>query len=147
MYGPSFRDFVIDKPEHSPHYEYYLSNLDDPKLHRRAIYRFIVRSQQQPFMTTLDCADPSMQVDRRNESNSALQALAMLNNDLLIVMAKHFAQKLEQNGETVEQAYYECGGRKPSDEENKALKEFAREHGMTNLCRVLFNLNGFVFVD
>jgi hypothetical protein len=147
MYGPSFRDFVIDKPEHSPHYEYHLSNLDDPKLHRRAIYRFIVRSQQQPFMTTLDCADPSMQVDRRNESNSALQALAMLNNDLMIVMAKHFAQKLELNGETVEQAYYECVGVKPSDEENKAIKEYARTHSMANLCRVLFNLNGFAFVD
>jgi hypothetical protein len=147
MYGPSFRDFVIDKPEHSPHYEYHLSDPDNPKLHRRAVYRFIVRSQQQPFMTTLDCADPSMQVDRRNESNSALQALAMLNNDLMIVMAKHYAQRLEQNGGTVEQAYYECVGRKPSDEMNKALKEYARKHGLANVCRVLFNLNGFAFVD
>ena len=35
------------------------SRTDDPKSHRRAVYRFIVRSQPQPFMSTLDCADPS----------------------------------------------------------------------------------------
>jgi hypothetical protein len=147
MYGPSFQDFLVDKPEHSPHYEYHLANLDDPKLHRRAVYRFIVRSQQQPFMTTLDCADPSMQVDRRNESNSALQALAMLNNDLMILMAKHFATRLEHDGGTVEQAYYQCMARKPSDEEKEELSAYVHKHGMTNLCRVLFNLNGFAFVD
>ena len=57
MYGPSFQDFVIEKPEHSPHYEYHLHDPADPKSHRRSIYRFIVRSQPQPFMTTFDCAD------------------------------------------------------------------------------------------
>src|SRR5262249_55603028 len=147
MHGPSFQDFVIDKPEHSPHYEYHLFNPDDPKCHRRAVYRFIVRSQQQPFMTTLDCADPSMLVDRRNASNSALQALAMLNNDLMIVMAKRYAAKLEQSGGGVERAYYECLGKPPSGEEAAALAEYARQHGMANTCRVLFNLNGFAFVD
>jgi hypothetical protein len=147
MYGPSFQDFVIDKPEHSPHYEYHLFDPDDPKCHRRAVYRFIVRSQQQPFMTTLDCADPSMQVDRRNESNSALQALAMLNNDLMIVMAKHYAAKLEQHGIDVEQASFECLGRRPSAEEIEALRQYSRKHGLANACRVLFNLNGFAFVD
>jgi hypothetical protein len=147
MYGPSFQDFVIDKPEHSPHYEYQLFNADDPRCHRRAIYRFIVRSQQQPFMTTLDCADPSMQVDRRNESNSALQALAMLNNDLMIVMAKHYAAKLEQRGGNVELAYYECVGRRPCADEREALETYARKHGFANMCRLLFNLNAFAFVD
>ena len=56
MGGPSFQDFVVQKPEHSPHYEYQLHNPDDPKSHRRAIYRFVVRSKQQPFMAALDCA-------------------------------------------------------------------------------------------
>jgi len=147
MYGPSFRDFVIDKPEHSPHYEYQLFDPEEHASHRRSIYRFIVRSQQQPFMTTLDCADPSMQVDRRNESNSALQALAMLNNDLMIVMARHYAANLEQRGGDVEMAYYECVGRRPSAKEREALETYARKHGLANTCRVLFNLNAFAFVD
>ncbi len=151
MGGPSFKDFVIDKPEHSPHYEYHLHDPEDPKSHRRSVYRFIVRSQQQPFMTTLDCADPSMQVGKRNESLSPLQALAMLNNSLMLTMSKHFAAKVEkQEGDfsaRVRAAYYEAVGRAPSAEDAKALTQYAKEHGLANLCRVLFNLNEFSFVD
>ena len=98
MGGPGFQDFVIEKPEHSPHYEYDLHDPDDPRSHRRVVYRFLVRSQQQPFMAALDCADPSMRVDKRNESLSALQALALLNNDFMVTMAKHFAERLERIG-------------------------------------------------
>jgi mono/diheme cytochrome c family protein len=149
--GPSFKDFVIDKPEHSPHYEYHLHDPEDPKSHRRSIYRFIVRSQQQPFMTTLDCADPSMQVGKRNESLSPLQALAMLNNSLMLTMSKHFAAKIEkQEGDLsarVRAAYYEAVGRAPSAEDARVLTEYAKEHGLANVCRVLFNLNEFSFVD
>ena len=151
MGGPGFRDFVIEKPEHSPHYEYHLHNPEDPKSHRRSIYRFIVRSQQQPFMTTLDCADPSMQVGRRNESVSPLQALAMLNNSLMLTMSKQFAAKLDkQDGDLpakVRGAYYEAVGRAPSAEDTKQMTQYAQQFGLTNFCRVLFNLNEFSFVD
>src|SRR5437764_5637664 len=98
MGGPGFQDFVIDKPEHSPHYEYDKHDADDPRSHRRAVYRFLVRSQQEPFMVALDCADPSMRVDRRNEGLSALQALALLNNDFMVTMARHFSEKLNHAG-------------------------------------------------
>jgi mono/diheme cytochrome c family protein len=151
MGGPSFQDFVVEKPEHSPHYQYHLHDPDDPATHRRSIYRFIVRSQQQPFMTTLDCADPSMQVGRRNESVSPLQALTLLNNALVITMSKHFAAKLERAGgdlrTKVKRAHEEALGRPPTAKELEALTTYAREHGLENFCRVLFNLNEFVFVD
>jgi len=77
-----FQDFVVTHPEHSPHYEYQLADPENPALHRRSIYRFLVRSQQQPFMSALDCADPSMLVDKRNQTLTPLQALAQLNNQL-----------------------------------------------------------------
>ncbi len=151
MGGPSFQDFVIDKPDHSPHYEYELADPEDPRLHRRSVYRFIVRSQQQPFMTTLDCADPSMQVDRRNESLSALQALALLNNAFMLSHSAFYAQRLEQTGEPLEtqvrQAVTESLGRPMAADDLAELVAYAREHGLANLCRLLFNLNEFVFVD
>ena len=151
MGGPSFKDFVIEKPEHSPHYQYHLHDPEDPKSHRRSIYRFIVRSQQQPFMTTLDCADPSMQVGRRNESLSPLQALAMMNNSLMLTMSKHFAAKVGQQKSDlagkVRSAYFEAVGRPPSAEDAKVLTRYAEQFGLTNTCRVLFNLNEFSFVD
>ena len=151
MGGPSFKDFVVDKPEHSPHYEYHRHDPEDPASHRRSVYRFIVRSQQQPFMTSLDCADPSMQVARRNESVSPLQALTLLNNSLILSMSKHFATKIEgYEGDLqlrVRRAYYEATGRPPATEDAQALSDFAMEFGFPNLCRLLFNLNEFSFVD
>ena len=149
--GPAFQDFIVEKPEHSPHYEYHLHDPDDPKSHRRSVYRFLVRSQTQPFMTTLDCADPSMQVGQRNESVSALQALALLNNGLMVTMAKHFAAKLDAGGDDlsakVDRAFREALARAPSAEEQANLTAYARQHGLANACRVLFNLNEFAFVD
>jgi hypothetical protein len=151
MGGASFQDFVVDKPEHSPHYEYRLHDPEDPKSHRRSVYRFIVRSQQQPFMTALDCADPSMQVGRRNESVSPLQALAMLNNPLVLSLSKHFAARLDAEGgdlaTRVRRGYYEALGHPPSGPDLAAMTRYAEQHGLENLCRVLFNLNEFAFVD
>ena len=151
MYGPSFQDFVIEKPEHSPHYEYGLFDPHDPRCHRRSVYRFLVRSQPQPFMATLDCADPSMQVEKRNESLSALQALALLNNAFVTTMSEKYVQRLESQEGTLEtrvqRAFHECLARDPSPKEAAALLELAKKHGLANCCRLLFNLNEFVFVD
>jgi hypothetical protein len=38
-------------------------------------------------------------------------------------------------------------GRSPSDEERRTLAAIATEHGLANACRVILNLNEFVFVD
>jgi len=149
--GPAFQDFIIEKPEHSPHYQYHLHDPEDPKSHRRSVYRFLVRSQTQPFMTTLDCADPSMQVGKRNESVSALQALALLNNGLMVTMAKHFAAQLDAGGgglpAKVDRAFRQALSRPPTPEEQANLTTYAQQHGLANACRVLFNLNEFAFVD
>jgi hypothetical protein len=151
MYGPGFQDFVVEKPEHSPHYEYGQYDAEDPRGHRRSIYRFIVRSQQQPFMTTLDCADPSMQVDKRNETVTPLQALTLLNNRLMVAMARHFAERVEGMEGTTEErvtaAYRLALGREPSEDERDAMGKYADEFGMENACRVVLNLNEFVFVE
>ena len=151
MGGPSYQDFVVTHPEHSPHYEYAMHDPEDPKSWRRSIYRFIVRSQQQPFMTVMDCADPSMRVDKRNESLSALQALAMMNNGLMVSMARHFAERLAgQHGsleEQVRRAFDLALSRPPAPDELQPLVEYARREGLENTCRVLMNLNEFSFVD
>lgn len=150
MYGEAFRDFVLERPEHSPHYEYHKHDPDDATTHRRAIYRFLVRSQQQPFMQTLDCADPSQSVARRETSITAIQALTLLNNKFMVRMSEHFAASLakEPNLETqVRTAYERVSGQSPTDSDVMDLVAFAREHGLANTCRVLLNLNEFLFVD
>ena len=149
--GPGWQDFVIEHPEHSPHYEYNLSNPEDPKTWRRSIYRFIVRSQTQPWMTSLDCADPSIRVDKRNESLSALQALALLNNGFMLTQSRHFAERVQREAPNlaaqVERAHQLAIGRAPTPAERERLIGFAKTNGLPNLCRVLLNLNEFTFVD
>jgi cytochrome c553 len=152
MGGPGWQDFVLEHPEHSPHYEYGLADPADPKTWRRSIYRFIVRSQTQPWMTALDCADPSMRVDKRNESLSPLQALALLNNGFMVTQAQQFAARLvkEHPGQLarqIEQACWLALARAPTALERQRFSAFARRHGLPNLCRVLLNLNEFTFAD
>jgi hypothetical protein len=152
MGGPGYRDFVIERPEHSPHYRYDLADPDDPATFRRSVYRFIVRSQMQPFMTALDCADPSMRVDRRNQSVGPGQALAYLNNGFMLAQAARFAARVRaEAGDSVpaqvERAMRLAVGRAPDDAERAQLAAFTGEHGLENACRVILNLNEFTFID
>ena len=152
MGGPSFQDFIIEKPQHSPHYEYDLHDPNDPKSHRRSIYRFIVRSQPQPMLTTLDCADPSMSVPERDESTTALQALTQWNNRFVEAMAGRMADRLQKEapGSAAEKVAFACRlalGREPSDQELKILTEHLQQNGEASFARILFNLNAFVYVD
>ena len=149
--GPSFKDFVVERPEHSPHYEYALHNPEDPESHRRSVYRFLVRSQPQPMMAALDCADPSISVDRRNETLNALQALALMNHKLAVSMSRHWAARLEREAQTtperVSLGMRLALGRGPTPDESEALVRHAEQHGLASTCRLLLNLNEFVFVD
>ena len=150
MGGPGFRAFGF-KDDHSPHYKYEQHDPDDAASHRRSIYRFIVRSVPDPFMTTLDCADPSMNVARRNETLTAIQALAMMNNRFMVRMAEHFAARVEAAAADprarLRTAFRLALGRWPDEDETDALAPIAEKHGLANTCRLLFNTNEFVFVD
>jgi hypothetical protein len=152
MGGPSFQDFVIERPEHSPHYQYHLHDPADPRSHRRSIYRFLVRSQTQPFMTVLDCADPSMQVDRRTQTVSPLQALSQLNDGLVLVCSAALAQRVEQEAtgdvsQQIERMLQLTLQRNPSPAEATLLQQLAEEAGTAAVARVLLNLNEFSFLE
>ena len=147
MGGPSFRDFVIERPEHSPHYQYHKADPDDVSTHRRSVYRFLVRSQPQPFMEALDCADPSLLVEKRGDTTTSLQALAMLNNAFMIRMAENFAKRVEGEEDVVGKVIALALGRAATDEEEKLLGKYLADHGIAAMCRVVFNLSEFSYVD
>ena len=149
--GPGFYLFVLEKTTHSPHYEYYKFDPADPKSHRRSVYRFIVRSQPDPFMTTLDCADSSQSTPKRDETLTALQALSLLNNKFTLHMAGQFAERIKKESKTlkgqIRRAHQLTTGRPPTAKEMTALHTYAQTHGLQNLCRVLFNLSEFTYLD
>ncbi|MBL9124170.1 MAG: DUF1553 domain-containing protein, partial [Planctomycetaceae bacterium] len=148
MGGPSFELFAF-KDDHSPRYD--PVPLDEPRVWRRTIYRYITRSVPNPFLETLDCPDPSFSAPVRGQTLTALQALTTLNNSLVLKQAEHFAARLEQEADDlpgrIERAYWLACGRPPRDDERAAASGYCEQHGLANFCRLLFNANEFWFVD
>jgi len=151
MGGPGFYLFNLEQTAHSPHYYYHKFDPEDQKSHRRSVYRFVVRSQPNPFMTTLDCADSSQSTPRRNETLTALQALSLLNNKFTLAMSQHFADRLTKEGKgsgyQIKAGFKLVAGRLPNPEEYQLLVQYEEKHGMANLCRSLFSLSEFSFID
>ena len=150
--GPSDQQFGMKPGIHvTPLVDYAAFDWDRPQGHRRSVYRFVFRTLPDPLVDCLDGADASQLTPKRNESVTAPQALALLNNEFVLVHSKAFAGWLEgQSADRDRQVRLACGrvwGRPPTAAERTALAVYAGKHGLANLCRVLFNSNEFLFVD
>lgn len=150
MGGPSVRWFgFVD--DHSPHYSYDDFQPDSRGAWRRSIYRHIVRSVPDPFFEALDCADASILTPTRYTTLTPLQALAMNNDRFVIRQAEHFASRVSQETQStprqVEHAFRLALGRNPTADEARIMAAHVERHGLKSLCRMIFNLNEFLFID
>ena len=147
--GPGYHDFR-SVTNNSQFYEPI-----DPVGHsfnRRSVYRLWVRSGRNRFLDVFDCPDPSTTAPSRAVTTTPLQSLAMLNHPFVLRMADRLATRLERVvGDDVERqirrAYALVYGRDPRRDELAPVASFVREHGLSALCRVLFNSNEFLYVD
>lgn len=149
MFGPGYRDFEYQE-EYAPVYRYITP--DSPDLWRRSIYRFAVRTTSHQFLTTLDCPSAANLVPVRNTTTTALQSLALLNNDFMLRQSEYFAQRVNTNpnddlSASVRHAFRFAFGRDPTDQEQAAAVKLAQSRGLSQLCRMLLNANEFVYVD
>ncbi|MCB1208667.1 MAG: DUF1553 domain-containing protein [Verrucomicrobiales bacterium] len=147
--GPGYEDFKYEEA-YAPIYSYVTP--DDPALWRRSIYRFVVRSTPQRFMTTLDCPDPANLTPSRLTTTTALQSLALFNNDFMLRQAQHLADRLHKEAGTDPKAQIRTAmsllfARQPSEEESSAAEKFILKQGLFAFCRSLLNANEFVYVD
>ena len=71
-----------------------LSEGDDQ--YRRAVYTFWKRSAPYPSMFTFDGGAREVCITRRIRTNTPLQALTTLNDSAYIVMARHFAHRMNE---------------------------------------------------
>jgi hypothetical protein len=152
MGGPPVKQFIEVKAGGSrPEADYQHFNIDDAANNRRSIYRFIFRTIPDPFMSALDCPDGTQQVPKRTTSITALQALAMKNDKLIIRQSEHIAAKLAAQhkdlSQQVMQLYRLVLGREPESKELAAVSHYAQQFGMANACRFLLNTNEFMFID
>ena len=102
-------------------------------------------------MESLDCADPSLLVPRRSSTLTAVQALALLNDPLVIESSRHFADRMREGAPDlafqVERGIRLALGRDASDEETSLLASHGRQHGLENVARLIINSTEFLFVD
>jgi len=77
--------------------------------------------------------------------------LSLLNSRFNLVMAEKFAARVANEHRPLQQQVHQAVRlvlqRDPSDNELKAFSAYAQEHGMNNLCRFLFNLSEFIYID
>ncbi|WP_372898685.1 DUF1553 domain-containing protein, partial [Stieleria sp.] len=147
--GPGFEDFQY-QDAYAPIYTY--TTADRPELWRRSIYRYIVRTTPDRFLTTLDCPDPANLTPKRITTTTPLQSLALFNNDFMLRQARYFAERIGREAGSapaaqVHHAFALALGRQPSQQEAQWATEFVDRQGLFALCRSIFNLNEFVYVD
>ena len=152
MGGVSDRQFIQTKGVHvTPTLDYLNFDPSDPANLRRSVYRFIFRTVPDPFMQAMDCPDASLLSPQRQESMTALQALAVLNDKFVIRQSERLANRLRRESETVNGrvvlVYQWLYGRSPDPTELSAVTQYSETYGLSNACRFLLNSNEFMFVD
>jgi hypothetical protein len=152
MGGPSDQQFSMKPGKHvTPDIDYSKFDWDRPQGHRRSVYRLVFRTLPDPFVACLDGADASKSTAVRTSSMTAPQALALLNDEFILVHSQALAKCLEsQTASRSEQIAAACEriwGRPPSADDQSELLAYAERHGLANLCRLMFNSSEFLFVD
>lgn len=126
------------------------TNDDERDLRRRSIYTFQRRSMPLPMMAAFDAPVFSESCDRRSSTTTPLQALSLMNGNLVQEESQHLAALIaKEAGEgkpaRVRMAFQRILQRPPTPEE---IDRFATFPGTLDaLCRVLLNSNEFLFVE
>jgi hypothetical protein len=114
---------------------------------RRSVYLFVRRNLRNPFLGAFDLPDSNLSCPKRERSTTAPQALALLNDADVVESAAALAARLNDDANPVNAVYRHILGRKPTGSEAAAAREFLRDSPLSELCRALFNVNEFVYVD
>lgn len=103
--------------------------IDGPNINRRSVYIFVRRNLPYPMLQEFDSANTSESCDMRKNTVTAPQSLELLNNDLIIGWAQHFAGRVLNDGDLspqgqVDRAFRLAYGRVASAEEHQGAAEF-----------------------
>jgi hypothetical protein len=149
MYGPGFLLFV---PNSNYARNWIAKDEFKPEDMRRMIYTMRIRMEQDAIFGAFDCPDGGQVAPSRSRSTTPIQALNLYNSGFMADLARRFAKRIaEEAGKDPEKqiarAYAWTFGRSPQEEETKETLAYLKEHGLSALCRVLFNSNEFLFLQ
>lgn len=138
----------------------------EPAIYRRTIYAYVKRTLLVPLLEVLDLCDTINSTEKRSITSIAPQALTLYNGDFMNQQARFFADRLMNEAgqdpeKQVERAFRLALCRPPSSSERATLVEFLKQESTSNVeaksdaarlaliqvCRVILNLNEFVYVE
>ena len=122
--------------------------------HRRSLYTFMKRTAPFAMATTFDAPTGEACLARRDVSNSPLQALTLLNDQMFLEAAQAMAKQVMAESESDEtrltHLFRRCVTRPPAAEELELLKSFLAKQRANHLegealwtavCRAVMNLD------
>jgi uncharacterized protein DUF1553/uncharacterized protein DUF1549/cytochrome c len=130
----------------------------EPQIARRTVYAFVKRTLLVPMLETLDFCDTTQSTDRRAITSVAPQALTLFNGEFVSRQAEQFAQRLAREADSginrqIRLAFQLALAREPAADEARAMQQFFereaaatdRQAALVQVCRVILNLNEFVY--
>lgn len=117
---------------------------------RRSIYIFQRRSLPLPMMAAFDATVFSESCERRSTTTTPLQALTMMNGDLVNEESVHLANRIVRDVGTdpaaqVRRAFELVLSREPEPDEAARFKKSGLS--LESLCKVLLSSNEFVYLE
>lgn len=136
-------------------------DMEDAKF--RSVYLPIVRDEEPRSLEVFDFADSSAIIGQREASNTANQALYMMNNPFVLQQSGAFANRIadlsSRPGQQIELAFLLAYGRPPTSDEMSVTLKFARSFASSTnfrsarsntlqaICQGLFASAEFRFID
>ena len=122
-----------------------------PDNQRRMIYAHKVRREPETVFGAFDCPDAGQSTAIRRASTTPIQALNLFNSRFTLDTANAFAARVqkEAGGDIAAQitrAYQLALNRAPTSAELHDTEPAVSKHGLSALCRALFNSNEFLFM-
>ena len=138
LYGKGFQLFGYDVLNVARYTEV---ELPGPQTWRRGIYSIAARGVRDPFMGTFDCPESAVRTAKRENTVTALQALAMWNGPFTIQQATFLANRAT----SVKSVFHLAIGRAPDAAETELLAAFTGSSAKQDAAKVLLNSGAFLY--
>ncbi|MBI3697989.1 MAG: PSD1 domain-containing protein [Acidobacteria bacterium] len=141
---------------------------EEPSNWRRSVYSYWKRGLKYPMFEVLDQPDLNVTCERRNVTTVPTQALTLLNNEFVLIQARHFAERVRREAgndpaKEIGDLYRIALSRRPTRKELDSYLTFfqkqreyhlarAPEGGadlaaLTDVAHVVLNANEFVYIN
>ena len=152
-FGPAFRPAIPAAAVEANSDKARIWKASDPsEASRRSIYVFIKRGLIVPMFESFDLADTAGSCAKRQVTTVAPQALTLFNGDFTTEQARHFAARLKREAGDDQDAQIGLAwrlalSREPTRGEMEKMKTFLSHEPLEQLCRIVLNLNEFVYPE